>query len=107
MIYVPDKENYKCFVVRSEEVIRAYKEIPVLNEEVSYRDYYIHSDYMFNDSSEIITENLPVCLDNSLLTNEVYYRVDFYKSMIIFFIFCIFCFLIPIKIVFRFFRRFN
>ena len=107
MIYVPDLENYKCFVVKDSNTIRAYKEIPVLNEEVSYRDYYIHSDYMFNDSSEIITENLPVCIDNNSLTNEVYYRVDFYKSMIIFFIFCIFCFYIPIKIVFRFFRRFN
>lgn len=107
MIYVPDLENYKCFVVKDSNTIRSYKEIPVLNEEVSYRDYYIHSDYMFNDSSEIITENLPVCIDNNLLTNEVYYRVDFYKSMIIFFIFCIFCFYIPIKIFFRFFRRFN
>ena len=27
-IYVPNKENYKCFVVRSEEVIRAYEEVP-------------------------------------------------------------------------------
>ena len=49
MIYVPDKENYKCFVVRSEQVIRAYEEIPTNNKEVNYRDHYTSNYYCNNN----------------------------------------------------------
>lgn len=109
MIYVPEKENYACYVVRSEEVIRAYEEIPRNNTEVNYRDYYYNSNYLYNDGVQSFSQytTLPVCLDNNVITNSVYYRNDFDSILIIFLIMCIFCFLIPIKVFLRLFRRFQ
>jgi len=110
MIYVPDMENYQCFVVRNENVIRAYKEIPTQNSNIEYRDYYYTSNYYYNDGTQSFgqyTTSLPVCLDNSVLTSEIYYRNDFDKILVIFLILCIFCFYIPLKIFSRFFKKGN
>ena len=46
MIYVPDLENYKCFVIRNDTTLRADKNIPVNNSDVPYRDYYYTSNYL-------------------------------------------------------------
>ena len=73
MIYFPDLKNYKCFIVQSEGVIRAYEEIPQNNKIINYRDYYINSSYIYRDSSQSFGQysNLLTCLDNSVLT--IYY----------------------------------
>lgn len=107
MIYVPDLENYKCFVVRNESTIRAYKNIPVNNSDVAYRDYFYNSNYLYQDGVQSFGSysTLPICLDNSNLTNNVYYRNDFDSILIIFLIMCIFCFYLPLKIFVRLFRR--
>lgn len=107
MIYVPDLENYKCFVVLDETTIRAYKEIPRNNSDIDYRDYFYNSNYLYQDGEQYFGNysTLPVCLDNSVLTSEVYYRNDFDSILVIFLIMCIFCFLIPIKLFLRFIRR--
>lgn len=109
MIYVPEKESYKCYVVQNENVIRAYKEIPKNNSNIDYRDYYINSDYIFKDGTQQFSQyvTLPVCLPDQNLTSSVYYRLDFDKILIIFTIMCIFCFLIPLKVFVRLFRRFQ
>lgn len=109
MIYVPDMTNYQCFVVRSEEVIRAYKQIPYNNSTIQYRDYYYNSNYLYQDGEQSFSQytTLPICLDNSKLTTEVYYRNDFDSILTILLIMSIFCFLIPIKIFTRLFRRFK
>lgn len=109
MIYVPDLENYECFYIQSEGVIRAYEEIPSYNTTINYRDYYLNSNYIYRDGYTQFGNysTLPSCLDNSVLTNEVYYRNDFDSILIIFLILSIFCFYIPIKIFMRLFRRFN
>ena len=109
MIYVPDKENYKCFVVRSEEVIRAYENIPRNNTEVNYRDYYYNSNYLYNDGTQSFSQytTLPVCLTNDTITTNVYYRQDIDSILIVFTILCIFSIWIPLKIFMRLFRRFN
>lgn len=109
MIYVPDKENYECFVVRSDEVIRAYENIPRNNTEVNYRDYYYNSNYLYNDGIQSFSQytTLPTCLDNNNVTTNVYYRNDFANILIIFMIMSIFCFYLPLKIFMRLFRRFN
>lgn len=109
MIYVPDKENYKCFVVRSEEVIRAYEEIPNKNSEVSYRDYYYNANYLYNDGTQSFSQytTLPTCLDNNNITDNVYYRNDIDSILIVFIALCIFCIWMPLKIFMRLFRRFN
>lgn len=109
MIYVPDLENYKCFVVRDETTIRAYKEIPRRDSDVNYRDYFYNSNYLYQDGTQSFGNysTLPVCLDNSVLTNDFYYRNDLPDILFIFFIFSIFCIYIPLKLFMRLFRRFN
>jgi len=105
MIYVPDLENYSCYVVIDSETIRAYKETPVNNLDVNYRDYYVNSHYLFNDGIETFTQSsiLPVCLDNSVLTNDIYYRNDLPQILFIFVVFFFFCIFLPFKL----FTRFN
>lgn len=107
MIYVPDLENYDCFVVRSEEVIRAYKETPRLNSNIDYRDYYYNSNYLYNDGSQNFSQyaTLPVCLDSSNLTNSFYYRNDFDSILVITFILLIICFYFPFRLLSRMFGR--
>lgn len=109
MIYVPDKENYECFVVRSEDVIRAYEEMPVNNATISYRDYYYNSNYLYNDGDQSFSQytTLPVCLSNDVISSDVYYRNDFDSILIILFIMFFFIVVIPFKILLRFCRRLN
>lgn len=107
-IYLPDI-SAPCYVVLSEEVIRAYDRNPSYNTSYNYRDYYVRSNYMYKDGTGNwgTYSTLPVCLDNSILTNDVYYRQDIDKILIIFLIITIFAIYLPIKIFTRLFRRFN
>jgi len=109
MIYVPDLDTYKCIIVRNDSTIRAYKEIPANNKDVTYRDYYYNSNYLYQDGVQSFSNysTLPICLDNSKLTDSVYYRNDFDSILVIFLIMCIFCFYLPLKIFVRLFRRFH
>lgn len=108
MVYVPDLNSYKCFVVQNDTILRAYKDIPQHDTTVQYRDYYYTSNYLFKDGYQSFStySTLPVCLSSSDLTSEVYYRNDFDSILIIFLILSIFGFYIPIKIFSRLFRRF-
>lgn len=107
MIYVPNLKDYKCFIVRNEEVIRAYKEIPTNNKDIEYRDYYYNSNYLYNDGTQTFSQytTLPTCLNNDVLTNEIYYRNDFDKILVIFLIMSIFCIFIPLKIFSKLFKK--
>ena len=109
MIYVPDLQNYKCFVVQSEGVIRAYEEIPKNNQTIGYRDYYINSNYIFRDGYQSFGQytKTPVCLETTVLSDDVMYRNDYDKILVIFAIMFIFVVYFPMKIFFKFFRRFN
>ena len=89
MIYVPNDTTYnKCYVVQNEDIIRAYDTTPRYNTSYNYRDYYIHSDYIYKDGEGSWSQysTLPICLSDSVITNEPYYRVDFVNILIIFFI---------------------
>lgn len=107
-IYVPDLTNYTCFVMHN-DYIRAYKTNPSYNTNVNYTDYYFNSNYYSVDGSQTFGNytTLPTCINSSNLTTDFYYRVDFYKILIIFIIMTIVIVYLPIKILFRFFRRFN
>ena len=108
-VYIPNPQDYKCFVVQNENVIRAYSQVPTYNSTVNYRDFYINSNYLYRDGSQSFGNysTLPVCLDNSIITSDFYYRNDIDSILIIFLIISIFAFYIPIKIFMRLFRRFN
>lgn len=109
MIYVPDIENYECYYIQSEGVIRAYEDMPTRESTVNYRDYYINSDYIYKDGSQSFNSysTLPVCLSSDVITNDINYRNDLADILIVFFIYAIFCVYIPLKIFMRLFRRFN
>lgn len=106
-IYVPDL-SYKCFVVQSEGVIRAYEKVPQNNQEINYRDYYINSSYIYRDGFQSFGSyyNTPTCLSTDVVTDSVYYRNDIDKILVIVLIFSIFIIYIPLRIGKRFFRRF-
>lgn len=107
-IYLPNDNLYnKCYVVLNEDVIRAYDVVPKNNISYNYRDYYINSNYIYKDGTGQWSQytTLPVCLDNSVITDNYYYRNDFDSILIIFFILFIFIFYIPINLIFRFARR--
>lgn len=108
-IYVPDNVNYKCFVIRNDSTMRAYKEIPKNNFDVEYRDYYFTANYMYQDGIQSFGSysTLPVCLSNDSLTTDYYYRNDFPDILIMFSIIFFFGIFIPFKVIFRLFRRFN
>lgn len=114
MIYVPDLVNYKCFVVTGNGVIRAYKEKPYNpgynnNITISYRDYYINSSYLYQDGTQNFGNysTIPICLDNDLLTDRYFYRLDIDKIMIVFFIIIFICYFILKKIIRVFFHGFR
>lgn len=107
MIYVPNKEEYKCYVVQSSETIRAYKEIPRQNTEVDYRDYYFSANYIYRDGTQTFGQytTLPVCLDNNTLSSDVRFRNDYADILIIFVIYAFFGFYIPFKLIMRLFKK--
>lgn len=109
MIYVPDMTNYKCYVIRSDSTMRAYKEIPNYNTEIDYRDYYYNSNYLYQDGTQTFSNysTLPVCLDNSKLTTDYYYRNDFPSILLSFLIIALIGIYLPFKVFFRLFRRLN
>lgn len=86
MIYVPDLENYSCFIIKDSNTLRAYKTIPTRNSEVEYRDYYINSNYLYQDSVQNFSNysTLPVCLEESKLTTAYAYRNDFPQIIVTF-----------------------
>lgn len=109
MIYVPDLQNYECFVVQSDSTIRAYEEIPQNNSTIDYRDYYYNGNYLYKDGSQTFSNytTLPVCLQADVLTDEVYYRNDFPQILLMFVLLCIIFFWFPIKLITRIFKRWS
>lgn len=107
-IFVPSDSTYnKCYVVQSEDIIRGYDRTPSNNTNYNYRDYYIHSDYIFKDGSGQWNQysTLPICLNSSIITNDFYYRLDFTNILLNLFIFFIFIVLIPFLVFKRIFGR--
>lgn len=107
LIYVPNIENYKCFVIRDSETIRAYKEIPTYNATINYDDIYVNSHYMWQSGSQQFSQysTIPTCISSDRLTSSVEYRNDFNDILIIFSILVLFIIVIPTSIIFKFVRR--
>lgn len=107
-IYVPQDNTYnKCYVVQNEEVIRAYDRKPSNNTSYNYRDYYIRSDYIFKDGSGQWSQysTLPVCLSNSVITYDYWYRQDITSVLINFSIIVFFGLYFPWRIFKSLFGR--
>lgn len=109
MIYVPEYTSGNCAYIYNSDVIRVYNSMPVHGSTVSYKDYYIKSSYIYNDGSTTFSNysTLPVCIADSRITTDVYYRNDLPDILIIFFAFVIIGLLLPWKIFIRLFRRYQ
>lgn len=106
-IYLPNFNDYKCVYIINEDTMRAYKEIPRNNSSIEYTDFYFNSNYYYKDGIQTFNQytTLPVCLDNSKLTDNYIYRNDFSSILLMFFIISIFVVWLPYKIFSRFFGR--
>lgn len=101
-IYLPTSYvNMPCKVINN-GYIRVYSNDNLTN----YYDIYINQDYMVKSGSTNYSQNV-VCDTTNNYTDEIYYRTDFDKILIILIIVAIFVILIPLKIVLRLFRRFR
>lgn len=100
-IYLPSEYvDMPCKVVNS-NYIRVYDN----NNYSTYYDIYFNQDYMVKSGTTSYTQNVSCDIINEY-TDEIFYRNDFDKILIIFLILFIFIIKYPFKIVFRFFRRF-
>lgn len=108
-VYVPNYESGNCAYIYNTDIIRVYDSQPRQNATISYRDYYIKSNYIYNVGSTSFGQysTLPTCIVNSRITTDVYYRNDIADILIIFIILAFVCLWVPWKILLRIFRRWN
>lgn len=109
MIYVPEYNSNMCAYIYNTDIIRVYQRKPQNNTTINYKDYYIKSQYIYNEGSTSFGQysTLPVCVADARITTDVYYRNDLPEILIIFFLLSYICFWIPWKIFLRMFRRYN
>lgn len=108
-IYIPEYSENSCAIILNSETIRLYDSIPTPGASVSHKDYYINSNYIYQDGVEEFNYDsyIPICLDQENITTDFYYRNDLDKILIIFLIFSIFAIYLPLKIFVRLGRRFQ
>jgi hypothetical protein len=114
-IYLPleNLNDFPCISVYDKDTIRAYFVKPAYNSNSNYIDFYINSHYLEKQGnqswgSQSYYASLPVCLPETSLTNEVYYRTDFTSSLLAFSLLVLIMFWVPLKLTFfRLFKRFN
>lgn len=111
MTYLPKIENQNCIIVDNlnSGYIRVYDRTPYANSTINYTDYFIDKDYITRTGSQSFGNyNYSLnCQSHDNFTTDFYYRVDLDKILVIFLIMAIFIVLVPLKIVSRFFRRFQ
>lgn len=107
MVYVPRFTANSCVIHQNNGVFRVYDSVPTYNSDISYTDYYINDDYFPQTGTAHFSNysTLPSCIDNNLLTDNFYYRVDFASILLMFSIIAFFGFYIPIKIFSKLFKR--
>lgn len=107
-IFVPQDTTYnKCYVVQSEGVVRGYDHYPSNNINYNYRDYYIRSDYIYRDGTGTWSQysTLPICLDQSTITNDYKYRIDFPSILLSLFILFFFIVIVPLNLFKKLFKK--
>ena len=105
MIYIPTEllhqENYYSY--SNNDIITVYSSCN--NDSCTCTDIYTNLDY--NKSSTYSCTKTGVNFIDSTPTDNFYYRKDFWSILIMFIIFCFVIIWVPLKIVMRFFKRFN
>lgn len=106
-IYVPNYNNNNCAYILNNDVIRVYDTQPRANSTISYKDYYINSQYIYNEGSTTFSQytTLPTCITSSRITTDVYYRNDLANILIIFALIVFIGLWCPWRLLLRIFRR--
>lgn len=106
-IYAPNYNSNNCAVIQNNNTLRIYERKPTQNSNVNYTDYYYNSHYYYTTGTQNFSQYsiIPNCISNNDMTTEVYYRNDFVDILIMFYIFCIFCIYLPIRIYAKLFKR--
>ncbi len=101
-IYLPTEYlNKPCYVINN-GYIRVYNTTHNSNNIVY--DIYINQDYQVRRTTSGYSSSTQ-CDTMNQYTDDIYYRTDFDRILVIFLILCIFCILIPLKLFLRLFRR--
>lgn len=108
-IFLPEYNNNNCAHIQSSDIIRVYETHPTQNSTINYKDYFIKSDYIYNEGQSTFGQYsaLPVCINSNRITTDIYYRNDFPMILIMFVLLTFICFWIPWKIFTRMFRRYQ
>ena len=99
-IYLPTEYINNCNVVYN-DYIRSYTN----NNRTEWVDIYFKNNYILKSGNTSYPTNV-VCDTLNTYTDDFYYRYDLCNSLIIFWFLCVFCFLLPLRILTRLFRRF-
>ena len=105
MIYVPtslENNNY-CYTMLNTDIIREYKTTNI-NQDNDFTDYNTANHYSSYDGKEYLVTQ-PSCINQDDLTNEFYYRNDISHILIIFMILSFIIIYIPLRLLFRFYKR--
>lgn len=107
MIYIPEYNSNNCAYIYNSDIIRVYDVKPTHNSTIKYKDYYIKSSYIFNEGSTSFSNysTLPTCIQNSRITDNVFYRNDLPGILICFLILLLICFYFPYKLISRMFGK--
>lgn len=109
MIYVKvsNIDDYACYTIYNENIIRAYVQTPQINRTTDYTDFFINSHYLSREGQTTwgSYSTYPNCINKDQLTNEFWYRNDLSDILISFMIMSIFIVYLPFKIFSRLFGR--
>lgn len=102
--YIPTEYlNMPCKVVYS-DYIRVYE---TTNDRYNnVYDIYFKNDYLVKKGTASFTDSI-VCDNINTYTDDFYYRQDMPQILLMFVIFCIFVFIVPLKVFIRLFRRYR
>lgn len=107
-IYLPiEITSNQCPIVYDKDTIRVFEEIPTENTTINYTDYYINSNYLTKSGSYNFSTEIPTCINYENFTTAYYYRNDFDRILIIFFIILFIVYFIFGKILHSFFIGFK
>lgn len=102
-IYLPSEYlNKPCYQVNN-GYIRVFETTNINQSNIVY-DIYLNQDYQVKRGTASYS-NSTLCDNINTYTDDFYYRVDMPNILLMFFIFCLFCYFVPLQLFRRLFRR--
>ena len=84
LTYLPLELNDDwCIVFHTNNVVRIYPSVPVVDDPITYTDYYINEHYTSFSGSDMLSESVQ-CIDHDQFTQNVFYRYDLSDILISF-----------------------